>query len=126
MMRTAYLSGRVPPRYGRLVVKQARAARTTKSNLVAQYVMEKALEREFPGIAFRDSLSGREAYVAGHRLAVWEVVALYQETKSVERVAEHFHWPRVLVKRALKYATAFPEEIQRSREGERDDVPVAG
>ena len=67
IMSTAYVSARVPPRYERLVVKQAQAARTSKSNLVARYVMEKSLETEFPGISFRDSISGREAYLTGHR-----------------------------------------------------------
>ena len=46
-MSTAYVSGRVPPRYERLVVKQARAAKTSKSDLVARYVIEKSLENEF-------------------------------------------------------------------------------
>src|SRR5216684_7516974 len=95
-MSTAYVSGRVPPRYERLVVKQAQAAKTSKSNLVARYVIEKTLETEFPGISFRNSLSGREAYLAGHRVTVWEVVAVDDETKSVEKTAEHFRWPRVL------------------------------
>jgi uncharacterized protein (DUF433 family) len=121
-MSTAYVSGRVPPRYERLVVKQAQAARTSKSNLVARYVMEKSIEGEFPGISFRDSLSGREAYLTGHRVAVWEVLELQAETKSIKKTAEHFRWPEVLVKRALAYAKAFPEEIQRSREGERHGV----
>jgi hypothetical protein len=49
-MSTAYVSGRVPTRYERLVTKQARAARTSKSDLVARYVIEKSLETEFPGI----------------------------------------------------------------------------
>jgi len=40
-MSSAYISGRVPSRYERLVVKQARAARTSKSDLVARYVIEK-------------------------------------------------------------------------------------
>ncbi len=125
-MSTAYVSGRVPPRYERLVIKQARAAKTSKSDLVARYVMEKSLETEFPGIAFRDSLSGREAYLAGRRVAVWEVLDLYEETKSVEKTAEHFGWPTVLVKRALAYTRAFPEEIRKSREGETDAAPAAG
>lgn len=125
-MSTAYVTGRVPARYERLVAKQARAAKTSKSDLVARYVIEKSLETEYPGIAFRDSLSGREAYLTGHRVAVWEVLAVYEETKSVDRTADHFRWPRVIVKRALAYAKAFPEEISRSREGETDAVPVAG
>ena len=125
-MSTAYVSGRVPARYERLVAKQAHAAKTSKSDLVARYVIEKSLETEFPGISFRDSLSGREAYLTGHRVAVWEVVAVHEQAKSVEKTAEHFHWPPVLVKRALAYAKAFPEEIRRSREGETDAAPVVG
>ncbi|MGH9159428.1 MAG: hypothetical protein ACRD2X_05510, partial [Vicinamibacteraceae bacterium] len=126
VMSTAYVSGRVPTRYERLVAKQARAARTSKSDLVARYVIEKSLETAFPGISFRDSLSGREAYLTGHRVAVWEVLSVYEETKSVDKTAEHFRWPRVLVRRALAYAKAFPEEVGRSREEETDTVPLAG
>jgi uncharacterized protein (DUF433 family) len=92
-MSTAYVSGRVPTRYERLVMKQARAARTSKSDLVARYVVEKSLETEFPGISFRDSLSGREAYLTGHRVAVWEVVTVHEETKSADKTARHYRSP---------------------------------
>ena len=125
-MSSAYVSGRVPARFERLVAKQARAARTSKSDLVARYVIEKSLETEFPGISFRNSLSGREAYLTGHRVAVWEVLAVYEETKSLDKTAGHFRWPRVLVKRALAYAKAFPDEIGRSREAETDTASAAG
>lgn len=125
-MSVAYVSGRVPVRYERLVARQARAARTSKSDLVARYVIEKSLESEFPGIAFRDSLSGREAYLAGHRVAVWEILAVHAELKSMDETAAYFRWPRVLVARALAYAKAFPEEIRGSREGETDSGQAAG
>ena len=125
-MSTAYVSGRVPARYERLVARQARAARTSKSDLVARYEIEKSIETEFPGISFRDSLSGREAYLTGHRVAVWEIVGVYEETKSVEKTATHFRWPRVLVTRALAYAKAFPEEIRSSHEGETETASIAG
>ncbi len=124
-MRSAYVSGRVPTRYEQLVTKQARAARTSKSDLVARYVIEKSLETEFPGISFRDSLSGREAYLTGHRVAVWEVLAVHEETKSVEKTAIHFRWPRVLVKRALAYAKAFLEEIHTARDEETGTASAA-
>jgi uncharacterized protein (DUF433 family) len=124
LMSTAYVSGRVPARYERLVTKQARAARTSKSDLVARYVIEKSLETEFPGISFRDSLSGREAYMTGRRVAVWEVLAVHNETRSIEKTADHFGWTRVLVKRALAYAKAFPDEISGSHDGETDVVPA--
>src|ERR671931_2679689 len=117
-MSTSYVSGRVPARYERLVTKQARAARTSKRDLVARYVIEKSLETEFPGISFRNSLSGREAYLTGHRVAVWEVLTVHEETKSVEKTASHFRWPRVLVRRALAYAKVFPDEISTARHEE--------
>src|SRR5688572_16369708 len=117
-MSSAYVSGRVPARYERLVTKQARAAGTSKSDLVARYVIEKSLETEFPAISFRESLSGREAHLTGHRVAVWEVLAVHGETKSVEKTASHFRWPPVLVQRALAYAKAFPDEIRTARDQE--------
>ncbi len=125
-MKTAYVSARVPLRYERLVAKQARAAKTSKSDLASRYVIEKSLETEFPGISFRDSLSGREAYLTGHRVAVWEVVDVHAELKSVEKTADHFHWPSVIVKRAIAYAKAFPEEIRESQEGEKYGVQAVG
>jgi uncharacterized protein (DUF433 family) len=124
-MNSAYVSGRVPARYERLVARQARAARTSKSDLVARYVIEKSLETEFPGISFRDSLSGREAYMTGHRVAVWEVLAVREETKSIEKTASHFRWPRVLVTRALAYAKAFPEEVGTARDEETGRASAA-
>ena len=93
---------------------------------MAQYVVEKSIETEFPGISFRNSLSGREAYVTGHRVGVWEVLGLYGETRSIAKTAEHFRWPPALVKRALAYAKAFPEEVRRSGDQETDVVPVVG
>jgi hypothetical protein len=57
---------------------------------VPRYVIEQSLETEFPGISFRDSLSGREAYLTGRRVAVWEVLAVHEETQSVEKMASHF------------------------------------
>ena len=86
----AYVSGRVASRYERLVARQARMARTSKSDLVARYVIEKSLETEFPGISFRNSLSGREAFLSGHRVAVWEVLAVHNDTKSVAKTADYF------------------------------------
>ena len=64
--------------------------------------------------------------MTGHRVAVCEILDVHAETKSIEKTAEHFRWPPVLVKRALAYAKALPEDIRKSREGERHAVPAAG
>jgi hypothetical protein len=54
------------------------------------------------------------------------VVVVHEETRSADRTARHFGWPRVLVKRALAYAKAFPEEISRALAGETEAASIAG
>ena len=88
------------------------------STLSSLYLREKALEEEFPGIGFRDSAAGREAYVLGHRVAVWEVLDVHREAKSIARTADHFNWPDYLVKCALAFAKAFPKEVAAQRKAE--------
>jgi len=51
---------------------------------------------------------------------------VHEETKSADKTARHFGWPRVLVTRALAYAKAFPDEIDKARGGETDTVSVTG
>lgn len=125
-MATAYVSARVEPSVERMVVGQARAAGTSKSDLVARYVTEKSVEAAFPGVSFRDAQSGREAFMTGRRVAVWEVEQVQRETKSVRKTAEHFGWPSLLVRRALAYAAAYPDAVRASREGESHAPKVAG
>ncbi len=82
------------------------------------YLKEKALEEEFPGIGFRDAAGGREAYVLGQRVAVWEVTDVHRDAKTIARTADHFAWPEYLVKCALAYAKEYPEEIAAERAAE--------
>lgn len=74
---------------------------------------ETSRQKKFPGIAFRDSTVGREAHVEGHRVAVWEVVRVHRETKTIAKTADYFRWPTALVRHALAYAKAFPAEMER-------------
>src|SRR5215213_10097524 len=98
--------------------RQARRRHLEVSTLSSLYLKEKALEEEFPGIGFRDSAAGREAYVLGHRVAVWEVQDVYRETKSIARAADHFSWPDYLVKCALAFVREHSEEISTQRKAE--------
>ena len=98
--------------------RQAKRRRLEVSTLSSLYLKEKALEEEFPGIGFRDSAGGREAYVLGHRVAVWEVLDVYREAKSIARTADHFSWPDYLVKCALAFAREHPSEIAAQRQSE--------
>ncbi len=85
------------------------------STLGSLYLREKALEEEYPGIGFRDSIGGREAYVLGHRVAVWEVLDSSRQCGSVSNTADHFQWPPSLVRSALAFAEAFLPEIEKQR-----------
>lgn len=103
-----------------LLARQARRKRVGVPALSSLYLREKALEEEFPGIGFRDTANGREAYVLGHRVAVWQVEDIHRETKSVKKTADYFRWPESLVKCALLFAKDFPAEVQAQRRAETE------
>jgi hypothetical protein len=117
-MGTVVQSCRLEADHAALLSRQAKRRHLEVSTLSSLYLKEKALEEEFPGIGFRDSDGGREAYVLGHRVAVWEVMDVYKEAKSITRTADHFGWPDYLVKCAMAYAREFPREIAAQRQAE--------
>jgi len=117
-MPTVVQSCRLEKDAAKLLSQQAKRRQLEVSTLTALYLTEKAREVEFPGIGFRDHIGGREAYILGHRVAVWEVVDLYKEVGSIKKVADHFNWPEYRVKCALEYAKAFPVEIAEQRSAE--------
>ncbi len=84
----------------------------TTSDTSARLVEEGLRRSEFALIDFRDSPVGRQAYMQGSTLAVWEVVMVAQDYEGdVAGVAGHLEWPEAKVRAALHYAEAFPEEI---------------
>jgi uncharacterized protein (DUF433 family) len=117
-MPTVVQSCRIEVDHAALLSRQAKRRHLEVSTLSSLYLKEKALEEEFPGIGFRDSVGGREAYVLGHRVAVWEVVDVYHEAKTIAKTADHFSWTPALVRCALAYAKAYPKEIEQQREVE--------
>jgi uncharacterized protein (DUF433 family) len=117
-MATKVQSCRIDGDHADLLARQAKRRHLEVSTLSSLYLKEKALEEEYPGIGFRDSAGGREAFILGHRVAVWEVVDVYREARTIARTAEHFRWPPALVRCALAYARAYPAEIDQQREAE--------
>ena len=117
-MPTVVQSCRIDVNHAALLSRQAKRRHLEVSTLSSLYLKEKALEEEFPGIGFRDSAGGREAYVLGHRVAVWEVVAVYNEAKTIARTADHFRWTPALVRCAMAYAKDYPQEIEKQQEAE--------
>ena len=114
-MPTIVQSCRIEADHAALLARQAKRRHLEVSTLSSLYLREKALEEEYPGIGFRDSLGGREAYVQGHRVAVWEVVEVHRETKTIAKTADHFRWTPAQVRCALAYARAFAKEIGHQR-----------
>ncbi|MBY0504965.1 MAG: hypothetical protein K2X03_13720 [Bryobacteraceae bacterium] len=75
--------------------------------------IEEALRHEeFPEIDFRDSSRGRQAYVVGSSMAVWEVL-MVAETYALDArtTAEHLEWPLRRVEGVMAYIRAHPEDI---------------
>ncbi|MGD0680446.1 MAG: hypothetical protein ABR990_00230 [Terracidiphilus sp.] len=84
----------------------------TTSDASARLVEEGLRRSEFAYIDFRDSAVGRQAYMQGSRLAVWQVAMLLRSYKQdLGAVAKHLEWPVFQVQAALNYIEAFPEEI---------------
>jgi uncharacterized protein (DUF433 family) len=80
--------------------------------LVARYVREGVRRSRFPAIELRDGEPGRVAYLAGTRWPVWLIVNLVAEHGGkVEKAARQMRRPAALVRMALAYARAYPEEI---------------
>jgi hypothetical protein len=93
--------------------RMARRLGRTPSETSAMLVEEGLRQAEFAYIDFRSSSIGRQAYVRGSSLAVWEVIWIAQAYQmDVNQTAEHLGWPAFRVQAAFNYAAAFPEEIE--------------
>lgn len=92
--------------------KVARRMGRTPAEVSGLLLEEGLREVEFASIEFRDSSVGRQAYIKGSSLAVWEVVMIAQDYDlDAARTAGHLDWPDFKVQAALNYAAAFPAEI---------------
>lgn len=111
--RSMVVSMRLPTESGNRLKRLASRHGWTPSDASARLVEEGLRRSEFAFIDFRDSAAGRQAYVQGSSLAVWEIILLVQSYKAnVEAVAKHLKWPEAKVQAAVNYAKAFPEEIE--------------
>ena len=113
--RTVVVSMRLPPESGNRLKRMANRHGWTPSDASARLVEEGLRRSEFAFIDFRDSVAGRQAYIQGSTLAVWEVLLLVRSYKAdVSALARHLKWPEAKVQAAINYAKAFPEEIERA------------
>ncbi len=121
--RSTVISMRLPAESGKRLKRMAVRHGWTASDASARLVEEGLRRSEFAFIDFRGSAAGRQAYVQGSSLAVWEVMLLVRNYKrDSQAVARHLGWPLAKVQAALNYAEAFPAEIDDAlAENEKTD-----
>jgi len=111
--RPVVISMRLPAESGNRLKRMANRHGWTPSDASARLVEEGLRRSEFAYIDFRDSGAGRQAYIQGSSLAVWEILLLVQSYRGdVSAVARHLKWPEAKVQAAINYAKSFPEEIE--------------
>ncbi len=112
LLQSTVISMRLPTESGKRLKRMANRHGWTASDASARLVEEGLRRYEFAFLDFRDSAAGRQPYIQGSTLAVWEVMLLVRSYKGdVPAVARHLRWPEVKVQAAINYAAAFPEEI---------------
>jgi len=111
--RPVVISMRLPAESGKRLKRMANRHGWTPSDASARLVEEGLRRSEFAFVDFRDSSAGRQAYIQGSSLAVWEILLLVRSYKEdISSVARHLKWPVAKVQAAANYAKAFPEEIE--------------
>ena len=118
--QSTVVSMRLPLASGNRLKRMASRYGWTPSEAGARLVEEGLRRSEFAFIDFRNSPAGRQAYIQGSSLAVWEVMLVFQSYKAdVASTAKHLGWARAKVQAAVNYAEAFPEEIHPALEENR-------
>lgn len=113
--RSTVVSMRLPLESSRRLKRMASRHGWTPSDASARLVEEGLRRSEFAFIDFRDSPVGRNAYVQGSTLAVWEIMLLLRSYGGdPTKVARHLQWPEAKVRAAVHYAQAFAKEIEEA------------
>ena len=106
----------------RFVAEEARRTKRSKSAIVESLTEEAARMRRFPGIGFRGPEGGRDAWVIGTALDVWEIIEAYRDFGSVERMLAESDLSERPLRLALAYAEAYPEEIEQALAENRQPI----
>jgi hypothetical protein len=86
---------RLPVESGNRLKRVASRHGWTPSDASARLVEEGLRRSQFAFTDFRDSAAGRQAYIQGSTLAVWEVLLLLRSYREdVSAVAKHLQWPK--------------------------------
>lgn len=112
MPKTSVVSSRLEASQGKRLARKAKQLGRSPSEVSALLIEEGLRRDEFAFIDFRSSVVGRQAYIQGSTLAVWEVVWIAGGYENdAQRTAKHLRMSSLKVQSALNYAAAYPEEI---------------
>ena len=90
MAATSVISLRIPHGEVDRLNKIARRTGRTPSEIGAVFLSESIRRSDFAFIEFRDSESGRQPYIQGTRLAVWQVITVLRSYEgNVDKAAVH-------------------------------------
>lgn len=85
----------------------------SRDEATAQLLQEALLHDEFPGIEFRDSVLGRQAYLVSSSLAAWELLMLAEAyANDLQRLVEHLRLPATHIQSALAFVHANYSELK--------------
>jgi len=108
MAKTSVVSARLDPGQEKRLEKKAKELGRSPSETGALLIEEGLRRDEFGFIDCRNSPVGRQAYLQGSTLAVWEVVWISRSYKGdVLKTADHLEMSPLKVQAALNYAKAF-------------------
>ncbi len=109
--------------------RRSAAVGTNKSRLAERYVDEGTRMDEHPGIVFRNGPTGRRAALAGGP-DIWELMATLKGgkakgEKAVIEAAKLLGLTELQVRTALRYYSAYPEEIDERVKRNLEEADVA-
>ena len=115
MAATTVVSVRLDPGEVEKLKQLARRVGRTPSEIGADLLSESIRRADFAFIEFRDSAAGRQAYIQGTRLAVWQAITMLRSCDgNVVKAAAHLRWPEAKMHAAIAYTKAFPSEIEEA------------
>jgi len=122
-MATKPISLRVPEDVKIELERIAQRFGTSPATLGADFVTLGVRTTNHPSIEFRQTPAGRLAYVRGVRLPVWLAVETVEDCDGdADKAAKLLRLPPLLLKAAIHYSRAFPNEIAADREAGRQPL----
>ena len=112
LRKSVHFNTRLSDRVTKMLRDYAARYRVSPSAAAAQILEEGLRMEHFPGIDFRPTVCGREPFVTGTGLTVWEMFHIWRDHKEEIRgvLRNYPHLKPVQINAAVAYAKAFPRE----------------